>query len=109
MSTAPRSVQQPDTAEDLFDQLDGFQRARDTLDSLGLLAPNVATALDDYERSVTARLATAIRFDPGAPVRLVDHDGTLFAYAELDGAPSFTRIEPVKAAEIALEAPPVPS
>lgn len=109
-SATARSVQSPATVEDLFDQLDNFASARETLDSLGLLSPEVATALDTLQAAISTRLADTIKFPPGSKARVVRHGDALYAYDEVDGRPSFEAIEPIDASEVSLTpADPAPA
>jgi len=104
----PRSVQQPENVKDLFDQRSGFPQARQVLTALGLLSPEDAAAVDRREREIGSQLAAAIRFDPGTPVRLIEHDGKFYAYAEIDGQPSFTEVTPTPSADVPLAPTPTP-
>lgn len=106
---SPRSVQQPATAEDLFDQLGNVATLRAQLAPLGLLDPAITAAIDAVEARIADHLARTIKFDPGARVRLVRHGDALYAYDERDGQPSFEVVEPVDAAEIDLEQAPIPA
>lgn len=107
-----RSVQAPETLDDLLDQLDNVSRAKALLQDIGLLSTKIAKAIDDTQADISAKVATRIKFPAGSRPLIVRHINdqtnaeTLFVYTSIDGVDRFESVQVVESTSLSAEPPP---